>query len=95
MGALKSASSASLYTRTDIEVTTNNSTYVLGAVSYAASYTTTAYNSQCSTFIFDVTDTTTHKTRFALGQDSSGTPSLKGNTTIQTSGVTFIRLGDT
>jgi hypothetical protein len=49
----------------------------------------------CSTqFIFDVTDTSTHKCRFNLSNASADT-TTHGNSAISETSFTFIRLGDT
>ena len=59
-----------------------------------------AYNSGNSTFLnvsfqyfFDVTNTSTHKIR--LKTDNIGTVTWDGSSTIQRTGLTFMRIGDT
>ena len=75
-----------------LKITTDNSTYTTRAYnSSGASGTqngTVAYNT-----VIDVTNTTNVKCKFATGSFSSA--SIYGETNATTSGVTFIRLGDT
>ena len=81
----------------EIRTTTNNSTY-----SYAAQGVTfiqqtsgsVTYASQSSEFLFDVTDTSTHKCRFVISGVNSSTQT-NGNSTANLTYVTFTRLGDT
>ena len=81
----------------EIHTTTNNSTY-----SYAAQGVTfikqtsssTTYASSSSEFLFDVTDTSTHKCRFVISLVNSSTQT-NGNSTANLTYVTFTRLGDT
>ena len=85
-----------------IQTTTNDSTYVDAAVAYAFTVSSPAQRtSSCSEYIFDVTDTSTHKVRFSFGA-ASGTPDLLGasNNSVTGTGwdrssMTFIRLADT
>ena len=53
------------------------------------SYFTTTTN-----YLFDVTNTTTHKVRFAVHCQNNGI-ALSGDTNRTDTGATFIRLGDT
>ena len=81
----------------EIHTTTNNSTY-----SYAAQGVTfiqqtsgsSTYASSSSEFLFDVTDTSTHKCRFVISTVNSSTET-GGNSTANLTYVTFTRLGDT
>ena len=83
------------YASGSIQTTTDNSSYSDAALSYvSAANTGTAFNSAFTTFIFDVTNTTTHKARFSVTQADSANK-VKGNTGITYTGITFIRLGDT
>ena len=77
-----------------IETTTDNSSYA--NVSQKEFGVSRASDKQmCSTqFIFDVTNTTTHKCKFALTNASSDT-TTHGNTSTNETSFTFIRLGDT
>jgi hypothetical protein len=83
------------FMRIGIETTVNNSSYGEATNGYMSMYTDGAYSSSSTLFIFDVTDTSTHKVRFALNQNSSATPKLVGNTGDSYTYVNFIRLGDT
>ena len=81
----------------EIHTTTNNSTY-----SYAAQGVTfiqqtsssSTYTSSSSEFLFDVTNTSTHKCRFVISTVNSSTQT-NGNSTANLTYVTFTRLGDT
>ena len=78
-----------------IKTTTNNSTYSPASNAYAelGSASTAQQHSHCS-FIFDVTDTTTHKVRFDIaGMDSSNT--IHGDSGQNYTYMTFMKLGDT
>ena len=72
------------YDRVIIKTTTDNSTYV--DASHIAQY----YGS--AEFIFDVTSTSTHKVKFNYDTYSTG---LVGDTAVNRTHFTFIRLGDT
>ena len=71
-----------------IETTQNNSSYNAAAVAKADNSTQTG----TTQFIFDVTDTSTHKVNFNVFS-ISGT--LQGSTDLNNTSFTFIRLGDT
>ena len=85
------------YCRLDLEVTTDNSTYTPGAQSYGhinnVSSSTFTNMGACN-FIFDVTNTSTHKARLSFTPDNEST-TLRGNTDHNSTAITFIRLGDT
>jgi hypothetical protein len=79
-----------------ISTTTNNSSYSDAAGNYSSMYNSgndTYSNSSCE-FIFDVTDTSTHKCKFDINTDNSSSVT-GGNTTSSQTAFTFIRLGDT
>ena len=76
-----------------IYTTTNNSSYNQAAFSYSSVYQSGAYGSPMTSFIFDVTDTSTHKIRFY--GDTPGDVTYEGNTSEDKTCVRFIRLGDT
>jgi hypothetical protein len=83
------------YCRLIIQTTEDNSTYGDGAVAYAsAANTGTAFNAGEAKFVFDVTDTSTHKVRFRIIQANTGNK-IKGATSDNITHFTFIRLGDT
>ena len=87
----------SRYSQIYIQTTTDNSSYDTAALStdsiaQAESDETSAH--ALASFLFDVTNTSTHKVRFSLVQsDTSGT--VNGNSTQNITSMTFIRLGDT
>jgi len=96
-GTFRSDTSDSRYCRIDLDVTTNNSTY--NAVAYAMtglSYVNSStYDAAMGQYIFDVTDTSTHKVRFAVEYATPATTLLLGTTTENYTSFSFIRLGDT
>ena len=80
-----------------IQTTTDNSTY-----DNASGLTTVIPNigtgsmeasSSCE-FLFDVTNTSTHKARFTINLQNTGT-TIQGNSDLNLTHFTFIRLGDT
>jgi len=81
-----------------IQHTTNNSTYNDVAIGHQGIYDfNNSYPSWATTsamYMFDITDTTNHKTRFTFGA-GQGNESVKGSTSISYTTATFIRLGDT
>ena len=77
-----------------IYTTTDNSSYDEAARAVSSGGNTSKDNSSSTKFLFDVTDTSTHKVAFyALRQGSYGY--ISGATTSNRSSITFIRLGDT
>ena len=76
-----------------ISYTTDNSSFSLNAASYGNAYTNGAYGGAVSFFMFDVTDTSTHKVKFRF--ISNGSSIFEGNTNRNWQVATFIRLGDT
>lgn len=77
-----------------IETTTDNSSYS-NASQKEFGVSRASDKQMCSTqFIFDVTDTSTHKCKFHLTNASSDTTTHGHSGTSETS-FTFIRLGDT
>ena len=79
-----------------ISTTTDDSSYSDAAGNYSSMYDSgndTYSNSSCE-FIFDVTDTSTHKCKFGISTaDQSSVTG--GNTSSNQTAFTFIRLGDT
>jgi len=71
-----------------IETTQDNSSYNAAASCYSDS---SVQSGNCQ-FIFDVTDTSTHKVNF---NRFGGSGTLYGSTSINQTSFTFIRLGDT
>ena len=76
-----------------IFTTTDNSTYDLAAGGYQPA-TDGHYITLTTSFVFDVTDTSTHKVGFYYRVNVNN-PTLRGNSGVNESHVTFIRLGDT
>jgi hypothetical protein len=83
------------YASVHFQTTQNNSTYVSQVNQIVSGIESTgSYANGFGVSFFDVTDISTHKCKFA--QDAENTTcQLYGNTTIQSTGFTFIRLGDT
>jgi hypothetical protein len=74
-------------TRTQILTTTDNSSYAIATRAYADN----SVQSGVSQFLFDVTNTSTHKVQFNVDAVST----LYGSTSQNLTHMTFIRLGDT
>jgi len=89
-----STSGGADYTGGDIQYSTDNfSSSNNMAAAYNSMDATSRYVGANMTFIFDVTNTSTHKVRFRF--ISSGTVNFEGNTNRNWNVATFIRLGDT
>ena len=82
------------WSQTEIYNTTNNSSYNVIGFGYANLTGSNAYQSSYAQFMFDVTDTSTHKIKFGA-RGSNGNSSLVGHSNENTTTFTFIRLGDT
>ena len=76
--------------------TTDNSTYAEAALALAGNDATSggAVGTAANSFMFDVTDTSTHKFKFKTGS-MGGTTFLAGRTDYNATGFTMTRLGDT
>ena len=77
--------------------TTNNSSYAEGAYNSCLIQQTNsdnAYGTVTSSFMFDVTSTSTHKVKFYIDVDDNNT-SLQGQTGVNNTTFTFLKLGDT
>jgi hypothetical protein len=91
----QNSSNTHQYVGLEIYVTTNNSTYTRRAGSFGAILGTgEEANSYCS-YMFDVTDTSTHKVKFYINQQNTTGVHIAGNTDRNLTHMTFIRLGDT
>ena len=80
-----------------IRTTTNNSTYASANETYhhvAQAQSDNTYSSATGHIIFDVTDTTQCKVQFRSRVNNDST-STYGSSTVQSTGASFIRLGDT
>ena len=76
-----------------IFTTTDNSNYNEAALGYDSAHTGNAYSNATTSFIFDVTNTSTHKVKFKVQVPNS--INFEGNTDSNKTFATFIRLGDT
>ena len=87
-------SAATGYLTSTIQLTTNNSSYngVAESNSHIAGVAAN-YNSQTAQKIFDITDTSNQKVRFAY--DTGHQLTIMGGTNGNTTFATFIKLGDT
>ena len=83
------------FLRADIDHTEDDGTYNTASVGYSGIYTDGAYSNISIFSIFDVTNVSTHKVRFELGQNSSATPIFTGATSQTRTSALFTRLGDT
>jgi len=85
----------SRYNSAVIETTTDDSSYnqaALSSCSIVQSHSTPHSNAKAN-FLFDVTNTSTHKVRFTVQMEvSSG---IYASTSVNLTHMTFIRLGDT
>nr|BAR39615.1 c1q globular head like domain containing protein [uncultured Mediterranean phage uvMED] len=79
-----------------ILTTTNNSTYNSATEVYQGitAFTSGFYGNMTSNFIFDVTDTSTHKVKFSINAYDSAV-ATEGDTNTNLTFMTFLRLGDT
>ena len=86
--------SSSQYATLSIYTTTDNSTYALAAQSYSVGYWDP--NGAQTSYIMDVTDTTTHKVRFHVVFNTAPTSqTTRGDTNFNETYMTFVKLGDT
>ena len=92
--SVRNPSSSSLYQSNVIGATTNNSSFSSAAEDHLSIYATNAYGNSNTAFLFDVTNTSTHKVRFSVSDQSNNTITL-GDSNNHRTGVTFIRLGNT
>ena len=88
-----SSSATSNYNEMDLHTTTDNSTFNRAAIGwcYIASG---GYGTAACDFMFDVTNTSTHKVKFRAASASSNAY-LTANSNDNQTHFTFIRLGDT
>ena len=78
----------------ELKVTTDNSSYATRARATAGENESgETRTSVAQSYFFDVTNTSTHKVKFALA--SVSTTTVDGDTDINHTSFTFIRLGDT
>jgi hypothetical protein len=86
---------ASQYVGQFTETTLDNSTYNIASSAYGSVSGANYYVTLVQSFMFDVTNTSTHKIRFKSATPQSGTTRLIAGTGANESEATFIRLGDT
>ena len=78
-----------------LKTTTDNSTYDLASENYCFTQDDNDYSSISLTFMFNVTNITTHKVKFGHRMaNTSGVGALQGQTNANGNAFTFIRLGD-
>ena len=81
------------YCGIQIKTTTNNSSYDVASQAYETLRDDAASNGHCTAkFIFNVTDTSTHKVKFTTDVSDSGL-ALKGNTSYTWTSFLFLRIG--
>ena len=78
-----------------IKTTHDNSTYATATDPNQGTASAVSDYYHCdSSYIFDVTSTSTHKCAFKVSMDDANAQT-RGNSSYNTTHVTFIRLGDT
>ena len=82
------------FSKINIMVTTNNSSYDPAATGWQGGIDSTEYRGVTTHHILDVTDTSNVKVKFEIDVNNSQTYTL-GNSTSTNTGFSFIRLGDT
>jgi len=87
-------SSENRYAQLRMMVTTDNSNYNIAATGHAIFPTLSAHQTTYTTFLFDVTSTSTHKVRFEAYTNRSSVK-WKGNTGYNDNSFTFLKLGAT
>ena len=94
---MNSGSTGNRYAQNPIEITTNNSSYtnVSMGLDGVSPISGESFGNPIATFIFDVTNTSTHKCRFKVQSGESNWSAYVGNSGRMDTVVTFTRLGDT
>jgi len=95
INATGASNAASDYVQVSIATTIDNSTYNYRARNYQHTAGANDFMGWYANLIFDVTNTSNCKVKFALAQISGGTINLQGNTVENRTYATFVRLGDT
>ena len=83
-----------IWSQTEIHTTTDNSTYDYASYGYASFSSNGQWSHSTNEFIFDVTNTSTHKIKFGC-RGSNANSKLYGGTNVNQTYATFIRLADT
>jgi hypothetical protein len=79
-----------------LQTTTDNSSYNGAAISAATVENVSAYEANINlSFMFDVTNTTTHKCKFMANSNDNNIATMYAETAQNTTYFTFLRLGDT
>ena len=94
---MNSGSTGNRYAQNPIEITTNNSSYtnVSMGLDGVSPISGESFGNPIATFIFDVTDISTHKCRFKVQSGESNWSAYVGSSGRMDTVVTFTRLGDT
>ena len=94
---MNSGSTGNRYAQNPIEITTNNSSYtnVSMGLDGVSPISGESFGNPIATFIFDVTDISTHKCRFKVQSGESNWSAYVGNSGRIETVVTFMRIGDT
>ena len=80
----------------ETHTTTDNSTYNLAARAWSWGTSTDSYHTSSHCFLFDVTNTSTHKVKFGgYREGSSSHVNFNGDTSQSLTSFNFLRLGDT
>jgi hypothetical protein len=87
---------SSEYLGVSIQASTNSgSTWNDASISWDSGHINSAYVTVSVSFMFDVTNTSTHLIRVKNASTQNNTPVMVGNSTQNESEITFVRLGDT
>ena len=94
---MDSGSTGNRYAQNPIEITTNNSSYtnVSMGLDGVSPISGESFGNPIATFIFDVTNTSTHKCRFKVQSGESNWSAYVGSSGRMDTVVTFMRIGDT
>ena len=84
------------WSQTELHTTTDNGTYGPASYGYASMTSGSQFSQSVTEFIFDVTNTSTHKVKFACrGSNNESRLNTAGGTSANQTYATFIRLGAT
>ena len=84
------------WSQTEIHTTVDNSSYVIAGYGYFSCDSSGRWGTSLNEFMFDVTNTSTHKVKFACRGSNSESKLYGSNaTTVNQTYATFIRLGAT
>ena len=94
---MNSGSTGNRYAQNPIEITTNNSSYtnVSMGLDGVSPISGESFGNPIATFIFDVTNTSTHKCRFKVQSGESNWSAYVGSSGRMDTVVPFMRIGDT